>query len=256
VGNFDLAVDTYEQACLLAPTYSYLPYNLGLLYQQMNEVSEARKAYKQALQLAQNDCSASRAATCSGAARVLTALGVLNETEGKKRRAERLYRSALREDPNLLEAKHDLAALWTRSKKQDFEAEKLWMENLGVEPNHLPSLIGLSELLLKRAELRKSLPYYERILQLRPDYAPAILAVAEIRTATEDPRLALLMLDDKEPLLHDNPDFWAARTEAHLSLHDLKLARTDYSHALQTAHSRQQRTALEKEFKDRLRAPQ
>ncbi len=251
-GKFTEAITIYEHARSLAPSYSYLPYNLGLLYEQINETSAARRAYTDALQLAQKDCSSAGSAVCSGAARAYTALGVLCESLGKDGQAEKQYLSALQNDPNLMDAKHDLASMWIRLKKQPARAEQMWRENLRAEPNHIPSLIGLSDLLLKTNRPNEALPLYERLLTLRQNYGPAVLGIANIHIASSDPRGALAILDRKRDVLKGNPEFWIARTRAHLALHDVSAARADYAKALDTAATGRQRRAIKKDLRDRL----
>ena len=40
-GDYDNAIRSYQQAMKLTPQFSYLPYNLGLVYQRMNRRREA-----------------------------------------------------------------------------------------------------------------------------------------------------------------------------------------------------------------------
>jgi tetratricopeptide (TPR) repeat protein len=123
-GEFDQAIRQYLEARLLDPSYSDLAYNLGVLYQQINDVSAARAAYRDALRLSERDCSAAHSTSCPSAARARTALGVLFETSSKWKSAEKEYETAIRADVLQLDAKHDLASVWTRSKRHARERSK------------------------------------------------------------------------------------------------------------------------------------
>jgi tetratricopeptide (TPR) repeat protein len=180
------------------------------LYQQINEVSAARAAYMDALQLSERDCSVTRSASCPAAARARTALGVLYETISKSNLAEKQYQMALRADSLQLDAKHDLASLWTRSNRHAREAEQMWRDNLQIQPDHVPSLMGLSDFLHKAGRPRDALPLYERLIALRPRYVPGILALADVRTATGDPSAGLSLLEEKRAVAEHNPEFWLA----------------------------------------------
>ena len=83
----------------LTPQYSYLPYNLGLVYQRVNRRKDAETAYRKASMLAPDS------------AEPYNALGTLKASEGKRTEAEQLYRQALQKNANLLPARHNLALL-------------------------------------------------------------------------------------------------------------------------------------------------
>jgi tetratricopeptide (TPR) repeat protein len=251
-GEFDQAVRQYQEARLLAPSYGYLAYNLGVLYQQINEVPAARAAYVDALQLSERDCSVTRSASCPAAARVRTALGVLFETTSKWNLAEKQYQMALRADSRQLDAKHDLASLWTRSNRHAREAEQMWQDNLQVQPGHVPSLMGLSDLLHKAQRSREALPLYERLIALRPQYVPGIIALADVRTATGNPGSGLALLEEKRTLAEHNSEFWLAHARATLARRDFVSARLDYRKAVQMTKGRRNRNAIEAEFKTKI----
>jgi tetratricopeptide (TPR) repeat protein len=248
-GEFDEAIRQYREARLLDPSYSYLAYNLGVLYQQINDVPAARAAYADALHLSERDCSAANSASCPGAARARTALGVLFETISKPRSAEKQYGMAIRADSFQLDAKHDLASLWTRSNRNAREAEQLWRDNLRIQPDHVPSLMGLSEFLHKAGRFREALPVYERLIGIRPRYVPGIVALANVRTATGNPSAGLSLLEEKRRLAERNPEFWLAHARANFALRDFVAARFDYARAVQAAKSGAMRNAIKLEAK-------
>jgi protein O-mannosyl-transferase len=53
-GNYDVALDYYQQALRLVPNYSVLHVNLGILYAAMNQPAEAEHYFRSALQLGPN----------------------------------------------------------------------------------------------------------------------------------------------------------------------------------------------------------
>jgi tetratricopeptide (TPR) repeat protein len=251
-GQFDLAVRQYQEARLLGPSYSYLAYNLGVLYQQINEVAAAKAAYVDALHLSERDCSVTHSTSCPAAARAHTALGVLFETTSKLKLAEKEYQMALTEDSIQLDAKHDLASLWIRSKRHMREAEQMWRENLQIRPDHVPSLMGLSDLLRKAGRFKEALPLYERLGALRPEYVPGIIALADVRTATGDPGAGLSLLEEKKKNAEHNPEFWVVHARANSALREFVPARSDYARAVQMTKNRANRNAIEAEVKVRL----
>jgi tetratricopeptide (TPR) repeat protein len=247
-GEFEQAIRQYQEARLLDPSYSYLAYNLGVLYQQINEVSAARAAYMNALRLSERDCSVAHSPSCPAAARTRTALGVLYETTSQWKTAEKQYQMAIQADSLQLDAKHDLASLWTRSNRHAREAEQMWRDNLRIQPNHVPSLMGLSDFLGKAGRFREALPFYEALIALRPRYVPGIVALADLRTATGNPTAGLSLLDEKRPLAEHNSEFWAAHARANFALREFVAARADYTRSGQEAKGRM-KNAIELEMK-------
>lgn len=246
-GRFDEAIREYQQARLFAPEYSYLPYNLGLLFQQINNYVDARQAYADALVLAEHDCSKDKRQTCPAVARVHTALGVLEELRNRKKQAAREYLLGLKADPGQIEAKHDLALLWSRSNKNAAKAEQMWREILESSPEYVPTLIAFSEYLRGTNRLEQALPLYESVVRLRPDYVPAIIGLAELRTRTGGAAIALSILQQKRKIAGLNPDYWLARARAHVARSELADARDDYAEALRLAETRSRRDVIRRE---------
>src|SRR6202040_85396 len=98
-GDYNSAIRVYQQAIRLTPEYSYLPYNLGLVYQRLNRRKDADAAYKKAMSLAPDSADP------------LNALGTLRASEGKSAEAEKLYRQSLEKNPKLLAARQNLGVL-------------------------------------------------------------------------------------------------------------------------------------------------
>ena len=168
MGDYESAIRHYKEAIRLRPDVSYLPYNLGLVYQRLNLSREAQSAYRRAMALAPN----------SG--EPLNALGSLKTSTGDHREAETLFRQALEKNPNLFAARHNLAVVVAREKARHQEAVQLWRTNLGSAPDHLPSLLGLAELLDNMGDLEASIDTYKTILRLRPEYVAARLALSDL----------------------------------------------------------------------------
>lgn len=247
-GMYSDAIREYQGAIALSPSYSYLPYNLGLLYQQINDLPKAEAAYKNALALSKKSCSG----VCPGVARSMTAMGVLFESRGKYKKAEEQFRLALKADPLQADTKHDLASLLASSRRGNKEAETLWLENLRLQPEHVPSLIGICELLRKSGRYSDALPFYKRLNEVRPQYVPEIIGYADSLTATGAPQTALQLLDNAPVRAQTNFDFWVVRLRTRLALQDRASAADDYAHALRLSSTRAQKKAVREEFERRI----
>ena len=119
----------------ITPQYSYLPYNLGLVYQRLNRRSEAEDVVSQAMSLAPDS------------AEPLNALGSLKAPKARMPKRRNSIATRSRRIPNLLPARHNLALLLSTSKDRQAEAIGLWKQNLAAKPDFLPSRLALAGLL-------------------------------------------------------------------------------------------------------------
>src|SRR5439155_5876288 len=166
----------YKQAIRLTPQYSYLPYNLGLVYQRLNRRKDAEASYRTAMSLSPE------------LAEPYNALGSLKASTGKAREAEQFYRQALEKDPGLLAARHNLALLLAGQKQRLPEAIGLWRENLTRTPDYLPSRLSLAGAL---PDPKEAIVEYRAALAVRPEYLAARLALADLLQRTGDAGSAL-----------------------------------------------------------------
>ena len=121
-------------------------------------------------------------------AETYNALGSLKASAGKSAEAEALYRDALKRNPSLLPARHNLALLLLGLKGRRKEAEDLWRANLSQSPDYLPSRLSLAEALAGEGDASAAIEQYRAVLKLRPDYIAARLALAGLMS---DPSAAL-----------------------------------------------------------------
>jgi tetratricopeptide (TPR) repeat protein len=173
-GDYKSAIRAYQDAIRLTPQYSYLPYNLGLVYQRLNRRKDAEAAYRKAASLA------------PASAEPYNALGTLKASEGKRDEAEKLYRESLRNNPNLLPARHNLALLLASAKNRQQEAIDLWRENLSPSRDYLPSRLSLAETLADRGDNAGAIEEYRKVLAAKPGYVAARLALARLLAKTGD----------------------------------------------------------------------
>jgi tetratricopeptide (TPR) repeat protein len=206
------------------------------------------------LALAEDDCSKDHRQICPAAARVHAALGVLEELRNRKKQAANEYLLSLKADPRQVEAKHDLALLWSRSNKNVAKAEQMWQEILESSPEYVPTLIAYSEYLRSTNRLEQALPLYESVIRLRPDYVPAIIGLAELRTRMGGAAIALSILEQNRKIAGLNPDYWLARARAHVARSELADARSDYAEALRVAGTRARKDDIRRESANRFPA--
>jgi tetratricopeptide (TPR) repeat protein len=192
-GDYAGAERTYLAAIPLGRQYSYLYYNLAMLYQKLNDLPQTERYYLLAKDAAVRNphvvqTPAGPRATELG--EVWDALGTVASARGHRAEAERDYRQALSADPQSLNARHNLALLLSRVSASK-EAEGLWEQNLQAEPNSLPSLLAYANYLARTGSTDRALALYQRVADLKADYAGVHRKVAAIWIQRKQPDKAL-----------------------------------------------------------------
>ena len=176
-GNYAEAIRTYELAKSLTPQYSYLPYGLGLIYRQTNQLKLAEREFRLAMTKA------------DWRAEPWTALGQLKTQQGHFREAEEFFLGAeKRAAPGSLSARtatHNYALMLASDGRFD-KAVELWTAN----GNYLPSLFAMAEAYSEKGEHRKSADSYKRILSILEKHLSARLALANELAALGEKRAA------------------------------------------------------------------
>jgi tetratricopeptide (TPR) repeat protein len=249
LGNFAAAIASYQEAMRLAPQFAYLPYNLGVIFQRLNRDSEAEKMYRLAIEKAGRLRDEIRG---KHLAMAYNALGYLRASTGSPKEAEELYRKALASDENLLEARHNLAALLCgrqaaacATARAD-EALSLWRQNLEADKRYLPSRLSLARALAARGETSQAITQYRSFIEGQPDYAAAHLALAELLMTAEPPDLqgAARQLDEVERLQPAHADGLEKRGDLESRRGETQAARKAYEAALRYATDKKTRKRI------------
>jgi tetratricopeptide (TPR) repeat protein len=236
-GDYQSAIRAYQEAIRLTPQFSYLPYNLGLVYQRLNRRKDAEAQYLKAEMLAPNS------------AEPYNALGTLRAAQGKRADAEKLYQQALKNDPNLLPARHNLAILLADQAGRTPEAIQLWRQNLMQSPDYLPSRISLAQALATSGDNAGAIAEYRKVLEAKPQYAAAQNALADllIKTGDRDAALEQLRLVAKSAL-SGNPETWERIGDMETARQHASDARAAYLAALDLKPARRDRKRIEKKL--------
>lgn len=114
------------------------------------------------------------AALFSGSARSAT-LGVQAFDFSDDNQAERLYRSAVADHPDMVEPAFNLASFLHNVKHDVDEAEALYRRAIRIEPTCVPAYKGLAELLYRsRHEVDDAATLYRKAMEIAPDDSGAI----------------------------------------------------------------------------------
>jgi len=232
-----------------------LSYNLGVLLQREHRLKEAEARYRTAgdtlnrqanaldaaaqAQSASDPAEAARLRKISARLRenqaeAENALGTVLEGQ-RKSGAEDAYKQAFNLAPGLLEARHNLAMLYTAQGRDD-AAVPLWTANLALNPSHAPSLFHLAGLYRRQGDWANALSLYTRLLVIDPRHVEAAegrgLALAGMKRTPE----ALDQLQQAERMRADlggipSPDVYETLGDLYVQTHSPNDACAAYRNA-------------------------
>ena len=165
-GEYQPADPLISTSHRLTPTYSYLPYNLGLVYQRLNRRKEAEASYRKAMSLAPDSPEP------------YNALGTLKAVRRKIRRSREVVsrRTSTQLDPALRTPQPGASACFCSSvNRRQFNSGAT---NLANRPTHLPSRLSLAETLAASDDHAGAIEQYRAVLAIKPDYPAARVALA------------------------------------------------------------------------------
>ena len=228
-GDYRAAQREYELAFRISPYHPYLSYNLGLFLQRQNRLKQAAASYgaaqvefhRKILQLRSTSGEYARLllpangitdpaerkrylreldlnnrlikALTDNEAEVHNALGTVREQRRDLTGADAQYQAAFALNPDLLEARHNLAMMdmdvYRKSHRSEMlkAALQLWQENLRRSPVHRPSLLGLAGAYRDSDNLTDAVALYQRILTTDPKQLEARAQLGLALAAAADP---------------------------------------------------------------------
>jgi len=235
-GNYDEAIHLYELAMSVAPRFSYLPYNLGLLYERLGELPNAQRWFVRARELAE-EYRPHTASPWPERARIWNALGTVARAEEHPAKAADLFRKALEDNAQDVNARHNLALVLAA--QGDLPgADKLWLANLAMTPKFMPSWISYAESLASRGEFAVAIERYVEIVHELPGYVGARAALARLYLTQDQAQEALAQVD--AALEHTSADgaLFELRGDAESRLERPDGAKADWNRALMLASER------------------
>ena len=182
-GAFQQAEATYREAMAAGPGYAYVPYNLGLLYRRLHRLDDAERLLARSRELTSGiDDPALRARHAS---MTLNALGTVQLAKGDLDAAIDDFAAAIDGDPELPEARHNLAvATLEKDPSRLDEAVTLWRRNVAAPAAYLPSSWSLFQALAGAGRWPQALAAYReltnRLAAERLDRRPAALELAAL----------------------------------------------------------------------------
>jgi tetratricopeptide (TPR) repeat protein len=174
-GDYAAAERAYRKAMELAPAASYSAYNLGLMLQRLNRSEEARQML--ALAVANGETPG---AEWPGLAEGYNALGVLAASLRQRTQAADWYKKALRKEPRLDTAEHNLALLEAEQGSGFEMAEARWRRLMGRSDRgiRIGARVALARELAVRGREEEAAELYREVLSEYPHHFQVRRALA------------------------------------------------------------------------------
>ena len=180
----DEAVEVLQKAVRLDPKLEFAQFNLGKALAMTGKGEEADEAFEASFSLSPE--------------RKLLAQAARLHREGKLEEAEKLYRQALKDNPDNVDAMRMLAMLAAALKHFD-DAERLLRRAVALAPDYLAAVIDLGRVLKEQDRFEEAIDCFKKAIGINPNnpqthfllagaYAPAALnheAVNEYRRTLE-----------------------------------------------------------------------
>ena len=210
-----------------------MAYNRGVTLEKMNRAADARASFVEALALDPK------------MARAHTAIGLSYALQGDSVKAKAEYETALtmlaREKTvdDEIAARHNLALLLFP--KDPKTAIDLWERNLTLTED-MPSLIGIAHAYTQVGRTADAIAAYRRMLDLRPGYLGARLALAQTLVNAGFMDDAVAALEPARAANSDNPEVWEILGDA--TVRDPRRSKAAYETALSLSADKQQRSRI------------
>lgn len=173
LGNYDRAIEEFQQALKMNPDYFFGLNNLGNIYGKQKKYEEAITYFKRALEQ-KSDYSPA-----------YYNLARAYHLVGKKREAVGAYRKAIKYNPYFEQAFYNLAYLSVELGNFD-EAVENFNKFLKMRPNHSKAHFGLGNAMMMKGQLDLAMLEYRISGKLDPAFALPYVNMANIQMQTKN----------------------------------------------------------------------
>lgn len=163
------AIANCEKAISLAPNFAAAYRQLARIWTQLEKREEAADCWYQAFNIEPNWATAEEHVTLGNSCVEL----------GKFDRAIECYSRAIKLNPKLATAYHNLGEMLVGEKRWD-EAIANYRQAIAINPNFFESYHSLGKTWAERGELDRAIACYRKSLDINPNYARAYLSLGNI----------------------------------------------------------------------------
>ncbi len=173
--KWEKAIANCQKAISLAPNFAAAYRQLARIWTQLEKREEAAECWYQAFNIDPNWATADEHVT----------LGNSLVEFGKFDRAMECYARAIRLNPKLATAYHNLGEMLVGQKRWD-EAIANYRQAIAIDPNSFESYHSLGKTWAERGELDRAIACYNKSLELNPNYARAYVGLGNVFAQKRD----------------------------------------------------------------------
>lgn len=149
-----LAIDQYQQAISIYPTYHDAYGQMGLAFYRLKQPQKAMEAYQKSIEFKANN------------ANVYSNMGIIYFEKGDLANAQRVYQKALEIDPRFVDARQNLGSVLAQQGRFE-DAKAQFLEGLKYDPNSAQLHFLLGQVYKDLGDPAQSKSYLDRAAQLR-----------------------------------------------------------------------------------------
>jgi protein O-mannosyl-transferase len=168
-GDLNAALDAYQQAIHLRPTYARAIAGTGDVYSRLGKPTDAINSYSHALDLQPQDAA------------TITDLAVVLQQTGNNPLAEQRFKQAIALAPQNSVAYVDLGSLYEQQGRTD-EAIQCFQKAIAIAPNDPNPYFDMAVLYQKMGHDEQALTFYRKVLALKPDDPDTLLYMSKLHT--------------------------------------------------------------------------
>ncbi len=161
--EFSKAIQAYQKAIELEPTYVEAYNNLGIIYQMMGDVDRAFGVYQKATEIN------------PGYEKGYNNLGILLLLKGRDEEALEAFQKALAINPNNIASYLHLGILF-KNKGQCDEAIESYQKALAIDPLHRETHYNIALLYEQLGKLEMAISHYQQFIQLSSKSHPELVS--------------------------------------------------------------------------------
>ena len=191
--NYKVAIEDFQRAVELNPSYAEAYYNLGVSYGELSEIESAKESYKNALRINSNYPTAQNN------------LGQILLTQGEFDASIENFEWAIALKPDFAEAYNNLGNAFLGIEDLD-NAIKSFKKAITLKPDFAIANNNLGIAYLRTGEKEIALEFFENAIALIPSYASAHHNLSSVKTYHENDSQVLQMeslLSNKELSVQD-----------------------------------------------------
>jgi tetratricopeptide (TPR) repeat protein len=170
LGEYDLALDSYQKAKAFDPVNELPDFGLGILYAKIGKTQQALDAYAESLKKNPHYVAA------------LLNRGSLYSDLGRYEEAEKDFRAAIEIEPLFSQAYFNLGVILQKQGKWE-EAAAAYQDAVDAEPRYIDARMSLGIALAKLAKLPEAKSQFLEVLKLQPGNSSAVNAIERIDAA-------------------------------------------------------------------------